>query len=224
MATLRIETSVNRENSVTRKLTDRIISTLGDSDVVTRDIANEPLPLIDSTWASARVKPADERSTLDQEALALSDALVAEVSKTLKLGGKFAFNTSFFEGGQTPESRKFYRKWMLKSSRILRQEYGLKPARVEKVESRKHLTVDEYRALVERHGLSVVRHEIDSVNVPIEGWLDISGFEYFITGIMPGVPLDKASAALQKGLTQTFEEMKIQYVSRNWLDMLAVRV
>ena len=79
MATLRIETSVNRENSVTRKLTDRIISTLGDSDVVTRDIAIEPLPLIDSTWASARVKPADERSTLDQEALALSDALVAEV-------------------------------------------------------------------------------------------------------------------------------------------------
>ena len=152
------------------------------------------------------------------------DALVAEVSKTLKLGGRFAFNTSFFEGGQTPESRKFYRKWMLKSSRILRQEYGLKPARVEKVESRKHLTVDEYRALVERHGFSVVRHEIDSVNVPIEGWLDISTFEDFITGTMPGVPLDKASAALQKGLTQTFEEMKIKYVSRNWLDMLAVRV
>ena len=33
------------------------------------------------------------------------DALVAEVSKTLKPGGTFAFNTSFFEGGQTPESR-----------------------------------------------------------------------------------------------------------------------
>ncbi len=60
MATLRIETSVNRENSVTRQLTDRIIATLGDSDVVTRDIASEPLPLIDSTWASARVKPAEE--------------------------------------------------------------------------------------------------------------------------------------------------------------------
>jgi ubiquinone/menaquinone biosynthesis C-methylase UbiE len=152
------------------------------------------------------------------------DALVAEVSKTLKPGGRFAFNTSFFEGGQTPESRQFYRKWMLKSSRILRQDYGLKPARAEKVESRKHLTVDEYRALVERHGFSVVRHEIDAVNVPIEGWLDISTFEDFITGIMPGVPLDKASAALQKGLVQTFEEMEIQYVSRNWLDVLAVRV
>ena len=64
MATLRIETSVNRENSVTRQLTDRIIATLGDSDVVTRDIASEPLPLIDSTWASARVKPAEERTEL----------------------------------------------------------------------------------------------------------------------------------------------------------------
>ena len=79
MTILRIETSVNRENSVTRKLTDRIISTLCDGDVVTRDIATNPLPLIDSSWASARVKPEDERSALDKEALALSDALVAEV-------------------------------------------------------------------------------------------------------------------------------------------------
>lgn len=152
------------------------------------------------------------------------DALVAEVSKVLKPGGRFAFNTSFFEGGQTPESRLFYRKWMLKSSRILRKEYGLRPTRAEKVQSRKHLTVEEYRALVERHGLRVVRHEIDSVNVPIEGWLDISTFEDFITGIMPGVQLDKASDALRKGLVQTFDEMKIRYVSRNWLDVLAVRI
>ena len=62
------------------------------------------------------------------------------------------------------------------------------------------------------------------MDVPIEGWLDISHFEDFITGTMPGVPLDKASASLQKGLTLTFEEMNLKYVSRNWLDVLAVRV
>ena len=152
------------------------------------------------------------------------DALVAEVSKTLKPGGTFAFNTSFFEGGQTPESLLFYRKWMLKASRVLRREYGLKPIRSEKVESRKHLTAEEYRELVERHGLNVVRQEIDPVNVPIQGWLDISTFEDFITGVMPGVPLEKASAALQKGLRQTFQELELEYVPRNWLDMLAIRV
>ena len=151
------------------------------------------------------------------------DALMDEIEKTLKPGGKFVFNTSFFEGGQTPESLPFYRKWMLKSSRILRREYGLSPVKSAKVESRKHLTPDQYRELVEGHGLHVVKQEIDLVQVPIEGWLDISDFEDFIVGVMPGVPLEKASAALKAGVTQTYEQMGIEYVGRNWLDVIAVR-
>ena len=152
------------------------------------------------------------------------DALLAEISKTLKPGGKFAFNTSFFEGGQLPETLPFYRKWMLKSLRALRRQYGLSPVSSARVEARKQLTPEQYRQLVESHGFVVIREEIDTVKVPIEGWLDISGFEDFITGIMPGVPLDKASAALREGVTQTFKELGIEYVSRNWLDMVAVRV
>ena len=65
--------------------------------------------------------------------------------------------------------------------------------------------------------------EIDLVQVPLEGWLDISDFEDFIVGTMPGVPLDKASAALKEGATQTYQEMGIEYVGRNWLDVIAVR-
>ena len=151
------------------------------------------------------------------------DALVDEVSRALKPGGKFAFNTSFFEGGQDPGSLMFYRKWMFKAVRILRREYGLTPTRADKVESRKQLTPDEYRNLVERHGLRVVKEEIDSVNVPLEGWLDISAFEDFIVGTMPGIPLEKASAALQKAATLVFNDLKIKYVPRNWLDVVAVR-
>ena len=151
------------------------------------------------------------------------DALLVEVSKTLKPGGKFAFNTSFFEGGQPPESSAFYRKWMLKASRHLRREYGLSPVSSERVEARKHLTPEQYRNLVENNGFRVIRQEIDPVKVPLEGWLDISGFEDFITGIMPGVPLEKASAALQEGVAQTYREMGIEYVSRNWLGVVAVR-
>ena len=152
------------------------------------------------------------------------DSLVNEISKTLKPGGKFAFNTSFFEGGQPLESLAFYRKWMLKAARILRREYGLTPTSREKVEARRHLSPDQYRDLVERHGFRVVKQEIDPVQVPLEGWLDISSFEDFINGIMPGVPLDKASAALQEGVAQTYRELGITHVPRNWLDMLAVRV
>ena len=152
------------------------------------------------------------------------DALVVEIFKTLKPGGKFAFNTSFFEGGQLPESLVFYRKWMLKSSRNLRREYGLAPVSADRVEARKHLTPEQYRTLLERNGFRVTRQEIDTVQVPIEGWLDISDFEDFISGIMPGVPLEKASASLKKGVIQSFRELEIEYVPRNWLDVIAVRV
>ena len=152
------------------------------------------------------------------------DALVSEISKSLNPGGKFAFNTSFYEGGQVPESMTFYRKWMFKSARILRREHGLSPQRAEKVESRKHLSADQYRELLERNGFQVIRLEEDRVLVPIEGWLDISTFEDFIAGTLPGVPLKEASDSLQKGVHQTFEEMEIEYVPRNWLDVVAVRI
>ena len=152
------------------------------------------------------------------------DALLVEIRKSLKDGGKFAFNTSFFEGGQPPDSQHFYRKWMLKSSRILRREYGLAPKSSLKVEARKHLSPGEYRDLVESHGFEVVKVEIDPVKVPLEGWEDISEFEDFISGIMPGVPLDKASAALKQGVRETYRELEIDHVPRNWLDVVAVRV
>ncbi len=152
------------------------------------------------------------------------DALVGEISKSLNPGGKFAFNTSFYEGGQVPESTTFYRKWMFKSARILRREHGMSPQRAEKVESRKHLSADQYRDLLERNGFQVIRLEEDRVLVPIEGWLDISTFEDFIAGTLPGVPLKEASESLQKGVHQTFEEMEIEYVPRNWLDVVAVRI
>ncbi len=151
------------------------------------------------------------------------DALLEDISKSLNPGGKFAFNTSFYEGSHPPESLEYYRKWMFKSMRILRREYGMKPTRTRKVESRKQLSVDQYRELLEKHGMTIVRQNIETVQVPIEGWLDISGFSDFIEGTLPGVPLKEASAALQSGVHQTFEEMNITHVPRSWLGIIAVR-
>lgn len=152
------------------------------------------------------------------------DAMLAQISGSLKPGGKFVFNTSFYAGEHPEETLLFYRKWMFKAARILRREYGLSPSRSEKVQARKQLTIEQYKELLENHGLQVIKQEIDTVNVPIDGWLDISEFEDFIEGTMPGVPLDKASASLKKGIHESFEELNITYVPRNWLDVVAVRV
>ena len=152
------------------------------------------------------------------------EALLTEISRSLKPGGKLAFNTSFFEGAHLDETLLYYRKWMFKASRILRREYGLSPSRTRKVESRKHLTPEEYTTLVESNGFRIQQQEIETVQVPMEGWLDISSFEDFIEGTMPGVPLEKASAALKAGVRQTFAEMNVTHIPRNWLDVVAVRL
>ncbi len=151
-------------------------------------------------------------------------ALVDRIAASLKPGGKFVFNTSFYSGPLDDETQLFYRKWMFKARRILRREHGLTIQRLDKVESRRQLTVQEYRELLEGHGFRVEKQEVDPVQVPLQGWLDISLFSDFIEGAMPGVPLDKASMALRKAVRETFEEMKITHTRRNWLDIVAVRV
>jgi len=151
------------------------------------------------------------------------DAVVADIANSLRVGGKFAFNTSFYEGGQHEDSKSFYSKWMFKAFRILRRQYGMSPNKSQKVESRRQLTSDEYSDLMERNGLKVVKCEVDTVQVPIEGWLDICTFSDFIEGTMPGVPMKEASSALQEGIRQTYSELNVSHVPRNWLDVVAVK-
>ena len=149
--------------------------------------------------------------------------LLRQVRNTLKPGGIFVCNTSFYEGAHPPESEMFYRRWMMRSLRILRRDYGLSPVKSQKVEPRRHLTPEEYEILLVEQGLPVARKQITAVEVPIEGWLHISSFSDWIEGIMPGVPLDIGCEALQKGVRQVFDELEITFVKRNWLNVVAIR-
>ena len=152
------------------------------------------------------------------------DSLLTEIFNTLKPGGKLAFNTTFYEGAHPQETQTYYRKWMLKATRALRKDFGLRPSKTNKVQARKQLTPEDYKELLERHGFKIIKQNISTVKFTRAGFLDISTFSDFIEGTMPGVPFEKASAALQKGVNQAFEEMKVEWIPRNWLDIVAVRV
>ena len=135
------------------------------------------------------------------------DELIQGIAKTIKPGGKFVFNTSFYEGPVSDDTLAFYRKWMFKAHRILSREHGLRANKLDKVESRIQLSADEYKNLVERNGFKILKEKVDSVEVPLQGWVDISKFSDFIEGAMPGVPLDKASDSLIKAAKETFKEI-----------------
>lgn len=149
--------------------------------------------------------------------------LAGEVFNTLGSGGVFAFNTSFFEGGHPPETEQWYRRWLFRSLRILRSDYGLSPVKAERVESRLHLTPEQYTQLLEGQGFRIKEQRINTVDVPLEGWVNISQFEDWIRGVMPGVPLQEASESLTRGAAQVFEEMKVSFIPRNWLEIVASR-
>jgi ubiquinone/menaquinone biosynthesis C-methylase UbiE len=149
-------------------------------------------------------------------------ALLAEVHKTLKPGGIFAFNTGFFDGAMPPETLQYYRRWMLKSLRKLKNDYNLKPDR-SKVESRKTLTANEYIELLKSKGFEVRSQEVCPGEVTEQGWVDLSRFSDFIEGALPGVPLSTASDVLVESLHETFSDFDLSVWPRNWLTVVAAR-
>jgi ubiquinone/menaquinone biosynthesis C-methylase UbiE len=199
---------------------------LGEARQRLKRFTNQAIQLI-----QARVEEFSELVRQQVDAVFLCNAIhylqkkrevLAAAYRTLRRGGRLAFNTTFFEGAQPPETLGFYRRWMLKALRILKQHYGESPSR-EKVEARHQLTPQEYRALVEEAGFEIVSEELIPVVVPEEGWLAISGFADFAGGTLPGVPLERAVDALRDALGRTFTELKLDGVRRNWLSVVAIR-
>jgi ubiquinone/menaquinone biosynthesis C-methylase UbiE len=151
-------------------------------------------------------------------------ALINQIKEKLLPNGIFAFNTSFFEGSHPEDSHEFFRKWMMRSLRILKREYGLSANKAAKVESRVQLKASDYVDLVEDAGFKVLVNDFNRVEVPISGWHHISGFSDWIEGVMPGVPLDKGRESLQKGLAQIWDEMELKTIPRVWLSVSAAKV
>jgi ubiquinone/menaquinone biosynthesis C-methylase UbiE len=150
--------------------------------------------------------------------------LIHQIKEKLLQNGIFAFNTSFYEGSHPDDSLLFFRKWMMRSLRILKREYGLSADKSQKVESRVQLKAQDYIDLVENAGFKVLVNDFNRVEVPHEGWHHISGFSDWIEGVMPGVPLDIGREALQKGLAQIWEEMELKTVPRVWLSVSAAKI
>ena len=78
---LRIDASGTGDASVTRKLNDQVIARFDGADVITRDLAADPLPFVDAKWNAIRGLPDDQLSDDDKSRLALSDTLIDEIRR-----------------------------------------------------------------------------------------------------------------------------------------------
>ena len=79
MAILRIDASARHDESVSRKLTQRIVDRIGDADVTHRDLAATPPVLVTEEMIGAYFTAPDERTEAQRAAIAPSDEVVAEL-------------------------------------------------------------------------------------------------------------------------------------------------
>ncbi|WP_300517210.1 NAD(P)H-dependent oxidoreductase [Aliiroseovarius sp.] len=75
---LRIDGSARKQGSASRQLTDQLIARLG-GEVTRRDLADTNIPHLTEDWVSGTFTPPEARTEAQNEALAFSDELVAEL-------------------------------------------------------------------------------------------------------------------------------------------------
>jgi ubiquinone/menaquinone biosynthesis C-methylase UbiE len=148
--------------------------------------------------------------------------VVSNVSRVVRPGGVFAFNTTFFDGAYAGDTSRFYKLWVLRAVRWLR-ERGYDVAKGVKATAMQWLSPEDYRALLHLHGFSETHFEFQQKDLNRQAWEDISEFSMFIEGALPGVPLEVGMEALKTGVRQAFDEMKLQTVPRVWLQIVSRR-
>jgi len=77
---LNIQASARHDGSVTRQLSDKILTEIAADQTITRDLGTG-LPLLDAAWLAANFTIADDRTDMQRETLALSDSLITEIKQ-----------------------------------------------------------------------------------------------------------------------------------------------
>jgi len=150
---------------------------------------------------------------------------VAALAEILPVGGVLACNTTFYEGAYVAGSEPFYFALIRQSLGWLRAHHPeAHVAHRGKVTARQWTSAQEYRALVERRGLEVTYLEEVPVRFPLQAIQDIGRYALFIEGALPGVALPVGAQALSAAAALAFADLHLEYVPRNWLQLLARRI
>jgi len=150
--------------------------------------------------------------------------VLREISESLQDRGVFAFNSAFFEGAQPADTFPFYTAWIRRALHIFKDEYpDIRREKEGKAQARIGLTPEEYRQLLEDEGFAVKHLELCPAEMPLEGFEDISQYDLFARGALPGVPLAVAVDCLKRGVAEAFRDLNLTTVTRNWLQVVAVK-
>jgi ubiquinone/menaquinone biosynthesis C-methylase UbiE len=154
----------------------------------------------------------------------MKEQALAEVWRVLRPGGVIAFNSTFFDGAYPEESKPFYSRWIRHSlveinRRIPNRQKG------ERVQAMEFLPAETYRKLLADAGFKVVEQRERRVYLSQSAVRAISAYAEFAKGALHATDGDAAEASkvLQATVQQTFRDLKMKYLPRIWLEIIAVK-
>ena len=211
----------------------RLQSTLLDLDLPALALAREEMsvPSTNYVFASADHLPFDESydAIIFANALHLLDEdaklkALAEARRVLKPGGLFAMNSAFYEGTYPEESKPFYSRWIRRAIAEINQRLPRRQ-KSEKVQAMEWLPAEGYRDLLTLAGFKIVEMRERRVQLSQAAVRAISSYKEFAKGALHATDEDaeEAARALKVTVRQTFGDLSMKYLPRNWLEIVAVK-
>jgi len=208
-------------------------STLLDLDLPALQEARHELasPTASYVFASAAELPlrgefdavifANSIHLLDRE---MKERALAENHRILKPGGVLAVNTTFYEGAYPEESKPFYSRWIRRALVEINRRLPNRQ-KAAQVQAMEFLPAQAYHDLITYAGFKVVEMRERRVLLSQAAVRAISSYAEFAKGALHATDEDasEASNALQVTVQQTFRDLQMKYLPRNWLEIIAVK-
>ena len=149
---------------------------------------------------------------------------LAESHRILRDDGVLAVNSTFYDGAYPEESKPFYSRWIRRSIAEINQRLPHRE-KSEKVQAMEFLGAETYRDLITDAGFRVVELRERRVLLSQAAVRAISSYKEFAKGALHATDEDaqEASRVLQSTVKKTFNDLKMKYLPRMWLEILAVK-
>jgi ubiquinone/menaquinone biosynthesis C-methylase UbiE len=148
----------------------------------------------------------------------------AETWRVMRPGGVLAVNSTFYEGAYPEESKPFYSRWIRRAIVEINQRLPER-SKSGSVQAMEWLPAEGYRKLIDDAGFKVLEMRERRVLLSQAAVRAISSYKEFAKGALHATDedADAASHALQATVQQTFRDLKMRYLPRNWLEIVAVK-
>jgi ubiquinone/menaquinone biosynthesis C-methylase UbiE len=158
---------------------------------------------------------------LDDDA---KDRAMKEGFRVLKPGGILAVNSTFYDGAYPESSKAFYSRWIRRAIMEINQRLPRRD-KAEKVEAIKWLNPTEYRDMITGAGFKILETRERRVNLSQSSVKAISSYKEFAKGALHATDDDalQASLALQASVKLAFKDLKMKFLPRNWLEVIAAK-